>query len=197
MNNISFQGKSIIYPNPQRFKEIVNNTEVQRRTIKSTAKTNVINKWKAYQVELSPENLVVVLNSEKGGCVTHIPTNNRNENILSELCDKIDEFTKKAKNNITAWIIGGDSVNGANGTKTIETLDDIADIVCDKPNIDASILVGAKKGQENCALYTRNNEIELTFDKPIKLDKNASPEENLEQIFDITELNNTELKCDK
>ena len=87
-------------------------------------------------------------------------------------------------------------MNGANGTKTIETLDDIADIVCDKPNIDASILVGAKKGQENCALYARNNEIEITLDKPIKLDKNVSPEENLEQIFDITELNNTELKTD-
>lgn len=196
MNNISFQGKSIICPNPQRFKEIVNNTEIQRRTIKSTAKTNVINKWKAYQVELSPENLLVVLSSEKGGCVTHVPTNNRNEEILSELCNKIDEFTKKAKNKITAWIIGGDSVNGANGTKTIETLDDIADIVCDKPNIDASILVGAKKGQENCAIYARNNEIEITLDKPIKLDKNVSPEENLEQIFDITELNNTELKTD-
>lgn len=196
MNNISFQGRTLLYANSQKFKEIVNSPEVQRRTIKSTAKTNIINKWKAYQLQLSPENLLVVLNSEKGGCVTHVPTNNRNEEILSELCDKIDEFTKKAKSKITAWIIGGDTVNGANGTKTIQTLDDIADIVCDKPNIDASILVGAKKGQENCTLYTRNNEIEITLDKPIKLDKNVSPEENLEQIFDITELNNTELKTD-
>lgn len=39
-------------------------------------------------------------------------------------------------------------MNGANGTKTIQTLDDIADIVCDKPNIDASILVGAKKDKK-------------------------------------------------
>lgn len=97
MNNISFQGRTLLYANSQKFKEIVNSPEVQRRTIKSTAKTNVINKWKAYQLQLSPENLLVVLNSEKGGCVTHVPTNNRNEEILSELCDKIDEFTKKQR----------------------------------------------------------------------------------------------------
>ena len=45
MNNISFQGRTLLYANSQKFKEIVNSPEVQRRTIKSTAKTNVINKW--------------------------------------------------------------------------------------------------------------------------------------------------------
>lgn len=195
-NNISFQGKSILYANPKKFKELVNTADVQRRTIRSNAKTNVINKWKPYQLQLSPDNLLVVLNSDKGGCVTHVPINRRSDEILSGLCDKVEEFAKKTKNKLTAWIIGGDSVNGANGTRTIETLDDIADIVCDKPNIDASILVGAKKGQENFAVNARNNEIEITLDKAIKLDKNTTPEENLEQIFDIAELNNTELKTE-
>ena len=196
MNNVSFQGKSIIYPNPEKFKKILNNPEVERRTIRSTASTNLIGKWKPYQIELSPDKLLVILSSEKDGCVTHIPTNQRNEALLTHLCDKIDEFTRKTKSKITAWIIGGDNINGANGTKTIKTLDDIADIVCDQPNIDASILVGAKKGQQHCIINTKKNELEITLDKPIELDKNASPEENLEQIFDITELNNTELKCD-
>lgn len=195
-NNISFQGKTTLYANPQKFNEIVKNQWVQHRTIRSTANTNAINKWQAYQLELAPDKLLVVLNSDKGGCVTHVPTNNRNEEILSNLCTKLDELSKKVKTKLTAWIIGGDRIDGANGTRTIKTLDDIADIVCDKPNIDASILVGAKKGQENCTIYTRNNDMEIVLDKPINPNKNVTAEENLEQLFDITELNNTELKTE-
>lgn len=196
MNNISFQGKTTLYANPQKFNEIVKKEWVQHRTIRSTSATNVINKWKAYQLELSPDKLLVVLDSENGGCVTHVPIKKHDEEILSNLCDKLDEFSKKAKSKLTAWIIGGDSIEKPSGTKTIETLDDIADIVCDKPNIDTSILVGAKKGQENCTIYTRNNDMEIVLDKPITPDKNVTAEENLEQLFDITELNNTELKTE-
>ncbi len=194
-NNISFQGKSFICADPKRFKEVVSNPEIQRRVV-NAEKQIKINNWKTYLAEVEPDSFTIVLKSDKDGRIEHVPTSNPSEEILSNLCDRIDDLAKKAKGKITAWIIGGDSIEAANGTKTIDTLDKVADVVCDKPNIDASILVGNKNGLENFTIHSKNDELEIGLGNSLKLDKNSTPEENLEQLFDIVELNNTELKMD-
>ena len=86
---------------------------------------------------------------------------------------------------MTAWIIGGNPIQSQRGTLMVETLNKIANILCDKPNIDTSILAGSKNIQENLVILPHRNDFELILEK----EKGTK----LEDIFDIVELNNTDI----
>ena len=111
--------------------------------------------------------------------------------IIDEIALKVEELKKLAKGKLTAWIIGGENIKSANGENTINTVNKIAGIICDRPDIDASILAGSKSGEEKIVLHTLSGQLEII------LDKSLNKQHNLEDYFDIVELNNTDLSFTK
>ena len=68
--------------------------------------------------------------------------------------------------------------------KTISAVNKFAEVLCDKPDIDTSILAGMEKAREDIVIHTRKGITELTFAK--------KPDADLENHFNIVELNNIE-----
>lgn len=183
INNISFQGRSIIEFNPEKYKQLASKNYTKcTRTLKSTSKNSLTN-WLSYSANLDASNLIVMVRDQNKGFVKFVPTQNPNTKIIEEIAIQTEELLKKAKTKLTAWIIGGDNIKGANGTKTLETLDNIANEICDRPDIDTSILVGIQKAQENIVVHPLEDLLKISIERP----KNT----NLEDVFDIVELNNT------
>ena len=145
--------------------------------------------------EADAQNLAVIVRNERDGIIKHIPLNGRIEQTIDEIARKVEELKAAAKGKLTAWIIGGESVKSPNGEKTVEAVNKVADIICDKPDIDTSILAGSLKGDDKIVIHTKNNFLEIILDKVLKLNsKNQKPEAaDLEKYFDIVELNNTDL----
>ena len=77
----------------------------------------------------------------------------------------------------------------------VEAVNKIADLICDRPDIDTSILAGSKSGEDKIVLHTAKDRLDITLDKILNFNpKNQkNVEEDLEKYFDIVELNNTEL----
>ena len=80
--------------------------------------------------------------------LNHIPLNGKIQQTIDEIAGKVEELKSAAKGKLTAWIIGGESVKNPNGEKTVEAVNKVADIICDRPDIDTSILAGSLKGYD-------------------------------------------------
>jgi hypothetical protein len=181
MNNISFQGRTHLALNPQKYSEIVNKTKTRALNPQTNCK---LSNCKVFTLNSDVDNLAVIVHGERDGFTKFVPTSISGNNAIKDIMLKTGELLKTSKENLTAWIIGGDKINGKLGNGTVEALNKIADILCDKPNIDASILVGFKK-PETVIVHPLLDKIELTMNKPKETD--------LENIFDIVELNNTKI----
>ena len=187
MSNVSFQGHTNLVYNPKIYNEAFQRTVRKSRDLKPFNQYCLRPNYE-YTSSSVDNNMIVIVRNEKKGFLKFVPITGDNEGVIKEIADRVDNFVKLAKEgceNMTAWIIGGEPVNSKNGTSMIKTLNKIADVLCDRPNIDTSILAGGKKAQENLVIYPRSHNIELVLEK----EKGT----NLEDVFDIVELNNTDI----
>ena len=192
MSSISFQGRTDLSVGPNAYKRVA---ELTRQTYKNLKKTNNcrLNNHQVCTIKTDPENITVIMKNDEKGFFKYIPINEENQqNALDEvsiITDKLQD-SKKGQS-LTAWIVGGTKIDGKHGNKIIETLNKIAELICDKANIDTSILVGSKTGEEMLVVRPNNDILKLALDKKINATKPVNSE--LENIFDIVELNNTNL----
>ena len=198
MNNISFQGHSTLILSPKKYDAASEAATRIGRHLSEKSKCRLSN-GKIFTSEADASKLAVLVRNEKDGILKHISINDTNiEDTLNNIAKSIDTLKQKAKGKLTAWIIGGDAIDGINGDRTVKTLNKAADVLCDRPDIDTSILVGSKSGDDRIFLHTFNGELEVGLDKnPKPLHNMKAPiEEKMEKYFDIVELNNTDVKLD-
>lgn len=197
MNNISFQGHSTLILSPKLYEEASDVSKQAYRKLSSNTKCRLTN-GKVFTLEADASKLAVVLRNEKDGCIKYVPTKGKVDRIISDIAGTIEDLKHKAQGKLTAWVIGGDAIESQNGNQTIKTLDKIAGVVCDRPDVDTSILVGSKMGEDRIFLHTTLGKLELGLDKNPKQIKhlNSSAEEKMENYFDIVELNNSDMKLD-
>lgn len=194
MNNISFQGRTCLMLNPSAYDKARNTTANTYRHLYNNNKCKLTN-GKVYTSVADALNLAVIIRNDKDGIMKHVPINGRVEQVIEEIAEKIEELKTMSKGKLTAWIIGGEKIESPNGNKTIEAVKKLADLICDRPDIDTSILAGSKSGEDKIVLHTAKDRLDITLDKILNFNpKNQkNVEEDLEKYFDIVELNNTEL----
>ncbi len=182
MNNISFQGKTNLL-----FDSKIYDTLTTRQVRKSSTNLN-ISPGKDYKIHrarfstLNPNevnDISVLLLNEKGGMFFHCA-----ENKIANIIDLIEKLKETAKGKLTAWIIGGHS-----GEQTTRKVNSLAEVLCDRPDIDTSIIAGQKSVAPNITLYPTAEKLDVTVG--LKNPKNADID--LENYFDIVELNNTSI----
>ena len=184
MNNVSFQGHTNLIFDPKRYDNISFKISRLSKNLDPTKKGRLI-RGQIYTTNVNDNKFIVIIKGDNDGFVKYIPTKGNIDNLLSQIVLKIDDLKIKSKNALTAWIIGGSKIDATNGENTSATLTKIADILCDKPQIETSILAGIKKPEEHIIIHGRKDNLDITLEKP----KNT----NLEDSFDIVELNNTDI----
>lgn len=181
MNNISFQGRTDLIFNKSIYDKIVTRQTTGAVSNLNVAAGDISRLHKTRFIALNPNDMDktgVMLFNEKGGVFF------RNaQNKLAEIEDCIETLKTKAKNKLTAWIIGG--YRGANTERSVGAL---AEILCDRPDIDTSILAGQKCVTPNLTLHQLSNKLEINIDMLPK--KQNEIEQALYDYYDIVELNN-------
>ncbi len=196
MNNISFQGRSTLVLNPKAYDKARELTSGAYRHLRMDNNCRLIN-GKIYTSKADAQNLAVIVRNEKDGILKFVPTKGEIQQVLDEISKKVDTLKAASKGKLTAWIIGGEAIKSPNGGKTVDAVNKIADIICDRPDIDTSILAGSLKGEEKIVLHTRTNLLEIILDKFVngKMPKSKLDEKDLSKYFDIVELNNTDVSA--
>jgi hypothetical protein len=181
MNNISFQGTTHIKYD-KTFDRLLTR---QTRGAYTNFNLSIGNNYKVhngrfctYDPNESPDVSVLLLN-EKGGTFFH-----NAESKISEICKHIDELKKNTKEKLTAWIIGGYS-----GPNTTTRVNKISNVLCDRDDIDTSIIAGVKPLAPSMTFHQTTGRLDMTVNKPIK----GNLEDSFENYFDIVELNNTKV----
>ena len=195
MNNVSFQGHTNLVLDPDVYDKACRITRGVYRHLSYNTNSKLAN-GKIYTSKADAQNIAVILRNEKDGIIKHVPVNGKTQSIIDEIARKAEELKATAKGKLTAWIIGGTPITKSpESTKTIETVNKIADVICDKPDIDASILAGSLTGEDRIVIHTKNNFLEIILDKVLKLNtKKQKPDiTDLEKYFDIVQINNTDL----
>lgn len=190
MNNISFQGHTYLTFNSDKYDKARIITANTYRHLTNKNKCKLTN-GKIYTSVADAQNLAVIIRNDKDGIIKHVPINGKAQKIIEEIAQKVEELKSMSKEKLTAWIIGGENFESSSGENTIKTVNKIADLICDRPDIDTSILVGSKTGEEKIVLHPTKNRLDITLDKTISKE-NKTPK-SLEQYYDIVELNNTDL----
>lgn len=195
-NNISFQGRSTLVLNPKAYDKARELTSGAYRHLRMDNNCRLIN-GKIYTSEADAQNLAVIVRNETDGILKFVPINGKIQQVLDEISKKVDALKAASKGKLTAWIIGGESIKSPNGGKTVDAVNKVADIICDRPDIDASILAGSLKGEDKIVLHTRTNLLEIVLDKFVngKTPKSKLDEKDLSKYFDIVELNNTDISA--
>lgn len=196
MNNISFQGRSTLVLNPKAYDKARELTSGAYRHLRMDNNCRLIN-GKIFTSKADAQNLAVIVRNEKDGILKFVPTKGEIQQVLDDISKKVDTLKAASKGKLTAWIIGGEAIKSPNGGKTVDAVNKIADIICDRPDIDTSILAGSLKGEEKIVLHTRTNLLEIILDKFVngKTPKSKLDEKDLSKYFDIVELNNTDVSA--
>lgn len=182
MNNVSFQGRTNILLSPDAYDTVSRVTNATYRHLTPGNRCNLTN-GKVFTSSADTENLLVLVRNENTGFLKHVPINEKIQKFVDEIALRIEDMKAGANEKLTAWIIGGNDYVHDNG-KTITALNKLAEVMCDKPDIDTSILTGMEKAREDIVIHTRKGITELTFAK--------KPDADLENHFNIVELNNIE-----
>lgn len=190
MNNISFQGRTDFLISPTAYQKVEKTTRNAYTNLYKNSDCKLF-KSKVCALKTEPEYLTVIMKNEDDGFFKFVPLNEDAEEVLSEISSRMDKLKRTArKENLTAWIVGGTKLDSPLGSKVVTTLKQIADLICDRPDIDTSILVGSNTGEEIFVVRSGVNQLKLALDRKMNPGK---IEQELENAFDIVELNNTNL----
>ena len=192
MDKISFQGKSQLFFDPNMYKKLQNKTSTTYRHVSDEIPREIQN-FTTFSTTTPNSDVVLYMGNEKSGIIRNIPLFDTNldplENItLRNLTHQADELIKTAKDKLTVWIIGGDKIKGENGKKTVKTVNDIAETLCDREDVDGNILSGAKDKVYNVVFRQAGGKLDVVIGNNIK-PANIETEE-LAKHFDIVELSN-------
>ena len=191
INKISFQGKTEFCISPTAYRKVEKLTRKAHTDLYNDCNTKIHNTH-TYSLHTDPEFLTVAVKNEDGGILKYVPLGKDIEELLDVISFKVEELKKTAnKNPLTAWIIGGTKIEGKRGNLVVDTLNKIAERICDRSDIDTSILVGSKTGEDIFIIRSGKNQLKLALDKKVNTKNNLQSE--LENIYDIVELNNTTL----
>lgn len=183
MNNISFQGRTnLIFDNKIYDRAIAKrhnyaSIDLNRRP---TDNCRIFrSKYSALDVNETQDVGVLLLGDKKDG----IFFQNASEKIL-DILDSIKEMQKNATENLTAWIIGG-----KNNSQTTQEVNTLAEILCDRADIDASIIAGKKQQLvPNMTFHPVAGKLDMSFSMPLA---KTQISKDLENYYEIVELNNT------
>lgn len=184
MQNISFQGRTNLVFSNARYNELEGCVTTARRKC-----SNGINQFltkRTFGIDMETCPLVVFVRGDNEGVIQRFQQGKNTSNLLLELEEKINHLKKDAQEKMTAWILGGKTMD----EYTTRTVNEIADLICDRTDIDASILTGDKLCKTDRILIRGNSQgTEIIFPE-IKTLKTAN---DIENNFDIVELNNTQI----
>ena len=184
MQNISFQGRSNLVFSNARFNDLAQKVTTERR--KCSFATNQFLTKRTFGVDMETMPVIVFVRGDSEGVIQRYTGARKTSELLMELEEKIERLKQNAQEKMTAWIIGGKP----NDTKTTVTINEIADIICDRPDIDTSILVGDKINATGRIFIRGNSQgTEIIFPEL----KGIKSPEDVEDVFDITEFNNTQI----
>ena len=191
MDKISFQGLTNFSVSPTAFRKVEDITRFKYTNLQKGTNCR-LSRGKVCSIETDPQNLTLIIRNDKDGFYKYIPFIGNNEHIMADILKGIEELKKTASNEpLTAWIVGGTKLDGRQGQRVTATLEKVADVVCDRPDIDTSILVGSRTGEEVFTLNSYANHLKMALDK--RIDPNNDVQAELEKIFDIVDLNKTNL----
>jgi hypothetical protein len=191
MDKISFQGLTSLTISPTAYEKVENTTRMAYTNLRLGSNCK-LHKSKVCALETDPQNLTVIVKNEDNGFYKYVPLIEDIHEFLYDISKGIEDLKKTArKEPLTAWIVGGTRLESPQGQKVIDTLNKVADVVCDKPDIDASILVGSHTGEEVFVIRPGVTQLKMALDKKINPQNDLQSE--LEGIFDIVDINKTHL----
>lgn len=183
MQNISFQGRSNLVFSNARFNDLAKYESSARR--KCGNATNQFLTKRTFGVDMETLPIVVFVRNDSEGVIQRYTGVRKTSDLLMELEEKIEKLKENAQEKMTAWIIGGKHSD----SKTTLTINEIADVICDRPDIDTSILVGDKLNTTERIFIRGNSQgTEIVFPEL----KGIKTAEDVEDVFEITEFNNTQ-----
>ncbi len=101
MQNISFQGKSILMFDPKTYDKTQAVTSKFYRHLNPHNTYNFRNKV-IFITQADAQNLAVIVRNEKDGIIKNIPINGKTEEIIKEIAEKAEELKEKSKEKLTA-----------------------------------------------------------------------------------------------
>ncbi len=189
MNNISFCGKTDFMVKYGAYDELLPEAQRYYNNLSKKSQRYFIN-GQRFTIGTYPDSITLIMKSGKKGYIRHIPIGKACERCIGDIENNIESLKKGAKDRLTVWLLGGNSFMNNMESKTIETVNRLAGVICDRPDIDTSILAGSKNAQEKFTLRGFIDKLELTFDK--KINKDRPLEEELANYFDIVEFHNVQ-----
>jgi len=195
MNSINFTGKTNFCISPTAYGKVEETTRKAYTNLKNGSNCKLSN-HKICALETNPNFLTVIVRNNNDGFFKYIPLIGNIQRNLGDLSKNIIRLkSSTSKEPLTAWILGGTRFDSKIGNNVSATLNKIADMICEKPDIDTSILVGSYTGKEKFILRTNTKEFKIALDKSINPQNDLSLE--LEKIFDVVDLQNTKLYYEK
>ncbi len=191
MDKISFQGLTNFSISPTAYRKVANITR-EKYTNLHIGTNCRLTKNKVCTIETDPKNLTLIVRNKKDGFYKYIPLIDNLDYVIADITKGIEQLKKTAADEpLTAWLVGGTKLDGRQGNKVADTFNKIADVVCDRPDMDTSILIGSHTGEEMFTLHLKPEQLNLSLDKTVN--QGNSVQSELENIFDIVDLNNTHL----
>ena len=187
--NINFQGKSNLFKSDKFVQRVesksYNNSHYGFYSyINAKNNTRNLTNYRIFTARNEKDSLNVIVRNEKEGFLISVPIIGNLNKFLQEIQKGIETLQANAKDKLSAWIIGG-STNIDNG-KTMNAMNQIAEILSDRPDIDTSILCGINKNEHAFGIHGTPKEVDIILP--------GKPEDNLDDLFEYVELNNVDLK---
>lgn len=192
MDGINFCGKTQLILNENLLSDIIPRTNARNTNIRLASSNPNLVQCKLFTTTIDENSYTIFVRNDKEGFLHRIPLLGKAEKALEDLAIKVDKLLNQSKENFTAWIIGGSSFENPT-LKSADRLNEIAEVLCDNPKIDTSILSGIKNAKEHIAIKCRKNITELMFPTKKGLSKPNNPEEFFNKNFEYLELNNVEI----
>ena len=190
IDNINFTGRTDFFISPTANQKVERTVKQAYRDIVKGDNCRLYS-GRTCSLHTDPDCLTVIVKNDRDGFFRYMPLNS-DEETFYELENELEKLQlPDLKHKITAWIVGGTKIEGKQGTKLLNILNNLVDLLCDRQDIDTSILVGSRTGEEIFVIHPRIKNTRLILDK--KINPNNNLETELENMFDVVELNNTTL----
>lgn len=188
MQNVSFQGRSNLLISQKTLDGLSDVCSQRHRNVVSE-NTGLVN-GTPLALGLDNNEIIVLLKNERNGFISKFLSTTNLDEFLLKLQDNVNLLNRTAAGKLTAWILGGKP----NDAKTIGVVNEIAGVICDRPDIDASILVGQLDGKASkVVIHGTTKHLDVVLPNA----GGAKSVDEMENMFDIVELNNVNTCFDK